>query len=314
MAGPRADEVSPRPIHTARPPAPATVTATVTGPGPWPRLPHPVSPPFLLRPLGLCPLRPHPRPAVTDRPPPAPLIGSAVANGTAVAGRAGAARASPHRAALHQLPPPQRSCASAQLGRWACGETAFRRGHFTWSCSLSSARCVHRSALPQNLPGLLVGSGPAQGGNVRGQEGICSGFTVDWQVFPKMRVGLCSSHSPGQEELHDGSRWPRPGLHPAGDRALAPVTPPMLSPAPRAFVRPHLPLGLRRRDALSWRGPGHPPAARRKDRALSLSPQGLTTVLPFCAWGSPVLARPCGASGPSKCWGTEGSRGSFGHL
>ena len=62
--------------------------------------PQPISHPILRRLLSLWPLRPHPRLAVTDRPPPALLIGSAVANGAAVARWEWAAQASPYRAAL----------------------------------------------------------------------------------------------------------------------------------------------------------------------------------------------------------------------
>ena len=51
------------------------------------------------------------------------------------------------------------------------------------------------------------------------------------------------AYSPGQEELCDGSRSHRPGWHLAEGRALPPVTPLVLSPAPRPFLRPHLPLG-----------------------------------------------------------------------
>ena len=65
-----------------------------------PGCPRPISHPILRRLLSLWPLRPHPRLAVTDRPPPALLIGSAVANGAAVARWEWAAQASPYRAAL----------------------------------------------------------------------------------------------------------------------------------------------------------------------------------------------------------------------
>ena len=65
-----------------------------------PGCPCPISNPILRRLLGLWPLRPHPRLAVTDRPPSALLIGSAVANGVAVARREWAAQAPPYRAAL----------------------------------------------------------------------------------------------------------------------------------------------------------------------------------------------------------------------
>ena len=96
--------------------------------------------------------------------------GSAMANGTAVAGRAGAARASPHTATLRPLP---RHCSSllSQWGHWACGETAFENSHFTWSCSLSSARCVHSSAVPRSAHGAWACSGREERGERRGGEG-----------------------------------------------------------------------------------------------------------------------------------------------
>ena len=48
----------------------------------------------------------------------------------------------------------------------------------------------------------------------------------------------------------------------------------------------------------------------------SLSPGGLTAVLRFCPWGSPVLAGPAGLEGQGNAGvpGASGAQGSFGHL
>ena len=176
--------------------------------------PQPVSHPLALRLLGLC--TPRPRPAGTGRPPLAPLIGSAMANGVAVAGWAGAACAFPHRAAS-----PHHSSLLSQPQHWACGETAFKKGHFTWSCSLSSARCLQSSAVPRSAHGVWACSQRERKGNRRkgrGHDrkgGDRRGAALDllWisKSFPKCGSVCAASHSPGQEELRDRSRRCQPG-------------------------------------------------------------------------------------------------------
>lgn len=99
---------------------------------------------------------------------------------------------------------------------------------------------------------------------------------------------------------------PAPGRR----QGSAPVPVPVLGPAPRAFLWPGLPPGGERRGDLSWRGPGHPPVARRKDGA----PVALLTGAEHCpsllSPGLPRAGRPHRASGPSKCRGARGCWGS----
>ena len=133
---------------------------------------------------------------------------------------AGAARACPHRAGLRPLPP-QRSSLLSQPGHWACGETAFEKGPFTWSCSLSSARCLQSSAVPRSAHGVWACSGTEGKGNRlkgRGHDrkgGDRRGAALDllWisKSFPKCGSVCAASHSPGQEELRDRSRRCQPG-------------------------------------------------------------------------------------------------------
>ena len=206
-----------------------------------------------------------------------------------------------------------RSSLLSPPGHWAVQRRPSGRAMAPGAALSAVSRCA-QLCIPRAARGGWACQGGRAGGRSVGElpcrEGSCPGCALHQQVFPKMRVGLCSSHSPGREEPRDGSCWHRPGWHLAGDRALPRLPVPVLSPAPRAFLRPRLPLSVAGRDALSWRGPGHPPVSRRKDR----TPIALPTWPDYCPLrlspGLPSAGRPRGASGPSKCWGTRGSWGS----
>ena len=210
-----------------------------------------------------------------------------------LAGRAQAARASPHRAALYPLPPGHHSRSSASRDTGPA-ERQPSSGAIAPGAVLSAAQGVC-TAVP--CLGLLLGSGPAQGGRERkgggegrggqgrgqdrtGQEGSCQegsfpGFALDWQVFLKVQICLCCSHSPGQEELRDRSRSHQPCQQVSGDRALPLVTLPMLSPAAcEAFLRPRLsPGGQEERcPVLAW--PRASSCGQREGRIPHHSPHG----------------------------------------
>ena len=194
---------------------------------------------------------------MTDRPAPALLIGSAVANGVAVARRAQAAQASPQRAAPSPLSPPAPQLAPQPAGTPGLRRDGLREGPFHLELFSQQRKVCAQLCRPSVCSwglGLLREGGKGgkegrrgdrRGGDRRGQDrrGAALDLLSIGKSFPKCGFVSAASHSPGQEELCDGSRSHRPGWQLAEGRALPPVTPLVLSPAPRAFLRPHLPLG-----------------------------------------------------------------------